>query len=199
MVVQAARTITDINRDFDEGLDNDPKLNYIWDDFSFPVNNLKINPSTSLPNFDQNEIEYLFDDSTIETVYGSQITSHRFKNNDSGTLKWRPHIHWVQTSTGDVKWQLQYKIWCANEIEPISYTTITTIGKEFTYTSGALHQISKFSEINAPSEATACIVKVKISRLGSDVQDTYVGDARFISFDFHVPIDQIGSRQEFIK
>jgi len=29
--------------------------------------------------------------------------------------------------------------------------------------------------------------------------DTYPVDARFLSFDFHVQIDSLGSRQEFIK
>jgi len=29
--------------------------------------------------------------------------------------------------------------------------------------------------------------------------DTYLVDARFLSFDFHVQIDSLGSRQKFIK
>ena len=46
--------------------------------------------------------------------------------------------------------------------------------------------------------STAIHAKIRISRLGGNAADTYVGDARFLGFDFHVPVDQLGSRQEFI-
>jgi len=193
------KTGTEVDEDLLEGLDNKPKSNYVWDDFSFPVNNLRVNPVTSKPDYNQDEIEFLFDDSTTETVSGSRITSHKFKTGVSG-LEWRPHVHWIQESSGDVVWQLQYKIHCIGDDEPSWSSPITTTAKSRPYVSGALHQISSFAPIDVSSiDTTACIVKVRVSRLGGDAADTYVGDARFDSFDFHVPIDQMGSRQEFIK
>lgn len=198
MVVQANKTITEINRDFSEGLDNQPKENYVWDDWSFPTSNLKISPVTSKPDYDQTEDEYLFDDSTNETVIGSGITSHKFKLGESG-MTWRPHIHWMQEGSGRVLWQLRYKIIPANTLES-GWITIQSTTDEFTYTSGSLHQITIFPYIDTSTfTSTAFQVKVEITRLASDLLDTYVGDARFMAFDIHVPIDQIGSRQEFIK
>jgi len=195
---QVDKTTVEIQRDLDEGLDNQPKETYGWDDFAFPVNGLRVNPTTSKPDYDSTEGEFLFDDSSIEIVVGKQITQHRFK---TGTgVEWRPHVHWLQESAGDVKWQLDYKIDPANTAEG-SYTSITTTTAEFTYSSGVLHQISVFPVIDMSSyDTTAAVVTIRLSRVGNDVADTYTGDVRFQSFDFHVPIDQrSGSRQEFIK
>lgn len=189
----------DVDRDMKEGLDNQPKQSAVYDDFSFPVSNLRVNWVTSKPDYDQNEIEYLFASNTTETVVGAQITKHSFKSGGEGNM-WFPHIHWGQATAGVVKWQLEYKIWCANTTEPGSYTVITTTDSEFPYTSGVLHQVSSFTPIDLSIiDTTVCIVKVKVSRLGGDAEDTYPADARFQSFDFHVLIDQLGSRQEFIK
>lgn len=189
----------EVQTDINEGLDNQPKDNFVWDDFAFSVSNLRVNPVTSKPDYDQNENEYLFDANSTETVVGSGITSHKYKLGVPG-MTWRPHIHWVQEAVGKVQWQLEYKLWPANELEPASYTTLQIDKSEFTYTAGALHQIDIFPYIDMSAfNSTAIMVKFKVSRLGGDVQDTYPGDARLLSFDIHVPIDQLGSRQEFIK
>ena len=172
--------------------------NYPWDDFDFSVSNLRVNPVTSKPDYDQNEGEYLFDDSTTETVVGSRISRHEFAQDQE---EWRPHVHWVQNASGNVVWQLEYKIWPSNTIEPVSYTSISAFTPEFTYSSGSLHQITSLPVVDVTpySNNTAMMVKVKVSRLGGDTNDTMSGDARFLGFDFHVQIDALGSRQEFIK
>jgi len=199
MAIILNKLATEIDRDFLEGLDNQPKESFVFDDFSFPVSNLKVNPATSKPDFNQNEIEYLFDGATTETVTGAAITSHGFKKGVEG-LEWYPHIHWMQERAGTVVWELTYKIHCIGGEEPIWSTPITTTTVSETYTSGTIHQISIFDPIDVSEiDTTACIVKVKVSRLGADVNDTYAGDVRFNAFDFHVPIDQLGSRQEYIK
>lgn len=170
----------------------------VWDDFSFPVTNLKINPATSKPDYDQDENEFLFDANSTERVVGSAITSHKFKLGFEG-MTWRPHIHWIQENAGRVLWQLEYKIWAANTLEPI-WTTILSTDDLFSYNSSSLHQITIFPYIDASTfNSTAYIVKVRVSRLGDHILDTYSGDARFEAFDIHVPIDSVGSKQVFNK
>lgn len=171
--------------------------NYPWDDFSFPVSGLRINPATSKPDYDYNEGEYLFDASSTETVVGANISRHEFAQDQ---LVWKPHVHWAQNAVGNVVWQLQYKIWAANTAEP-AYTTISSFTPEFTYTSGTIHQITSLPDVDVTPYAsyTALMVKVKVSRLGANASDTKAGDARFLGFDFHVQIDSFGSRQEFDK
>lgn len=170
--------------------------NDTWDDFDFGVANLRINPATSKPDFDQDEAEYLFSANSTETVIGDKVTKHSYKIN---ALAWKPHVHWVQENSGNVLWQLEYKIWPANELEP-SWVTLQTIDKEFSYTSGSLHQISSFPDIDMSSYSSIAMhVKVRISRIGGDGSDTYTGDTRFLGFDFHVPVDMFGSREVFVK
>lgn len=193
------KTGAQVDTDLKEGLDNQPKENYVWDDWSFNVNNVVINPSTSKPDYDQIEIAYLFDDSSTETVYGTGISSHMFKLGDVG-MTWRPHVHWIQKAAGTVLWELEYRLTPANSQESGIWTTLNSTTDEFTYTSGQLHQITIFPYIDASGfDSTAFIIDFRLSRLGGNVGDTYVGDAFFKSFDIHVPIDQLGSRQEFIK
>jgi len=193
-----SKNAAQINQSLLETLDNQPHETFGWDDFDFSVNNLRINPSTSKPDFNYNEAEYLFDAASTETVVGAKISKHAYKTQ---AAEWRPHIHWAQSNAGVVKWQLEYKIWAANTAEPASFSTIVATVPEFAYTTGTIHQITEFSPVNMSSYTSAALyVKVKISRLGGDVADTYTGDARFMGFDFHVPIDQPrGSRDEFTK
>jgi len=184
-------------------LDTRPQIKFGYDDFDFNINNLRINPATFKPDYDYDNGEYLFDASTTETVIGTKITKHEFKvgNGVAGSNTWYPHVHWVQSDSGNVVWGLQYKMWQASDLEPEWSSVIKTTAKDFTYTSGAIHQISPFTPIDMGLiTSTAVHVKVRVSRIGNDALDTYTGDARFLGFDFHVPINQIfGSRQEYIK
>lgn len=193
------KSTEEIQRDMNEGLDNQPKSEYVWDDWSFDVNSVKINNNTSKPDYDQDEVAYIFDDSTTETVYGTGISRHEFKLGEAG-MTWRPHVHWIQKAAGVVLWELQYRFTPANSQESGVWTTLNSTTDEFEYTSGQLHQITIFPYIDASSfNSTAFILDFRLSRLGGNAGDTYVGDAFFKSFDIHVPIDQLGSRQEFIK
>lgn len=195
---QLTKTTAEVQQALDEQLDGTPAGTFVWDDFPFSVTNTRVNPTTSKPDYDFTNGEYLFDAASTETIIGSNITKHKFKKGVSG-LEWRPHIHWAQSAAGTVVWQLEYQLWNIRETEP-SFTTIQSNGVVETYSSGTIHQISTFPAIDVSSiDTTACIVTIRVSRLGADASDTYAVDARFKGFDFHVPIDQIGSRQEFIK
>lgn len=167
-----------------------------WDDFYFNATNLRINPSTSKPDFDYLTGRYLFDGSSTETVVGQKITEHRFKINSA---EWHPHIHWVQAAAGNVVWQLEYQIWPAGQTEP-AFTTILSNAVVFAYTSGTIHQISTFPAIDMSAlSSVAAQVTVRVSRLGANAGDTYSGDAAFFGFDFHVPVDAFGSKNELTK
>lgn len=192
-------TGAEIDKGINEELNNQPKQNYVWDDWSFNVNNVRINAVTSKPDFDQDEISFTFDDSSTETVFGTGISSHTFKLGEAG-MTWRPHVHWIQKASGTVLWELQYRLTPAESQESGIWTTLNSTIDEFVYTTGQLHQITIFPYIDASGfNSTAFILDFKLSRLGGNIGDTYVGDAFFKSFDIHVPIDQLGSRQEFIK
>lgn len=192
-------TSSELNIDVEEGHDNQPKVNIVYDDYDFPVSNLT-QQAGGKPDKDYNEDEWLFDDGGTETVVGSKITKHSYQidlKEGQTELLWYPHIHWMQDGVNEPAWQLRYKLCPAGQAEG-SWVTISGSIPEFTYVSGSLHQISVLPTINVTGLLnTAVEVKVQVSRLGAS--DSYAGDARFMGFDFHVPIDQLGSRTEFIK
>lgn len=197
-IKKLSQTFTKVQEAITQILDGVPSETDGYDDFAFSVSSLS--KKGDKPEHDLDEDEWLFADNSTESLIGSKISEHRFKLGP-GTI-WYPHIHWAQESAGNVVWQLAYKIWAADTLEP-AWVTIDTIGRtpEFTYVNGVLHQIIEFPEIDmAAYTSSALEVKVQISRLGDDDADTYSGDARFMGFDFHVPINQPrGSRQVFIK
>lgn len=178
---------------------NDTSEIYGWDDFAFSVNNLRINPVTSKPDYDFTRGEYLFDKDVNEGITGSNITRHEFRTGISGIF-WHPHIHCAISDTGHVVWMLRYKIWSVNNQEP-DYDTLYAMNPEFIWSSGVIHNIYAFDSIDVSGiNSTACVVDVKIDRIANSPSDTYNHDVRFKQFDFHVQINQSrGSRKEYIK
>lgn len=176
-----------------------------YDDFDFAVSNLT-QQAGGKPDKDYDEDEWLFDDGSTETVVGSKITSHKFqieltaKQIAEGVtqLLWYPHVHWMQEGANEPAWGLRYKMIPAGELEG-AWVDISGTSPEFPYVSGALHQISVLPTVDVTDFLnTAVEVKVQIRRDGAS--DSYVGDARFMGFDFHVPEDQErGSLTEFKK
>lgn len=179
---------------------NDTAEIFGYDDFKFTVGNFRINPLTSKPDYEFNNNEYLFDKATKETISGSNITDHSFK--DGAGIIWYPHVHWTQTDTGKVVYRLKYKVYCGGEQEP-ALTVIDNVNLDdvFPYVSGEIHQISPLPPITLPTyNSTACRVIVNLTRVGDTLADTYDHDLRFGQFDFHVPKNQSrGSRTEFVK
>ncbi len=159
-----------------------------WEDMRFPLQSVVINPATSKPDFDFDEVEYLFDDAAVETVVGANQMSHTWKEGSLG----HPHVHWVQNAEGVVKWQLEYRFWNSGSVQP-DWTTIDTVDAVFPYVSGDLGQISVFPAIDMAGLKSSFNVKMRLSRLGDDEADTMVGDAKFNEFDIHYQMDSWGS------
>lgn len=166
-----------------------------WTDLRFPVQAVRINPVVNKPDVDYDTVEVLFDDTDIETVVSIGQMDHSWK---AGSELF-PHVHWIQDSAGAVVWQLEYKIWNNNELEPAGWTTLTTEEVAFAYASGNLAQISIFPAIPGTDLEVSFLMKLKVSRLGSDGADTKVGDAKFIEFDIHFEMDSWGSGHPFEK
>ena len=165
-----------------------------WEDMRFPAQGVKVNPVTSKPDFDFTEVEFLFDDAATETVVGVNQASHKMK---LGSLMY-PHVHWVQSAEGVVKWQLEHRLWSNGALQP-DWTTIETVAAAFAYVSGDLGQISAFPAISTEGLGTSFNVKMRLSRLGADGADTMVGDAKFHEFDLHYQLDSWGSGEAYQK
>jgi hypothetical protein len=166
----------------------------VWDDLTFPVANTKINPATSKPDEDLNDVLYLFDDASIETIRGSGQSSHSQKNNTGLYC----HVHWIQSASGIVTWNLNYSIGNLGTTTQTWYQMNST-GNITGYTTGNLQQLSYFNITAINVTGVSAIFRFKLSRLGTATTDTMVGDAKFESFDCHYEKNSLGSSSEYVK
>lgn len=164
----------------------------VWDDIRVASTSTKIG-ANSKPDFDFVNVGLLFPagDET-EKVYSNIQLPHRRK---SGSMIY-PHIHYVQDEAEFPVFKLDYR-WHQNGSDVVSdYTTITTTGGVFEYTSGSMLQILTFPPISAPEGDTiSSMLDIIIYR----TTDSVIGDVLFKEFDIHIEIDSEGSALEFTK
>jgi len=168
-----------------------------WDDLRFPASGLNAPGPTAAPDTDSDTGLLLFDDGSTEVMSGVAQMPHAWAE---GT-EIRPHVHWIQSATGNVLWQLEYRLIQAyNGTFPAAWTTISNATAVGTYPgSGDYINITAFPAIDMSGFRISSMVIFKLSRVGGDASDTMTGDAALLEFDIHYQINAFGSRQEFIK
>lgn len=170
-----------------------------WDDLRFPATAINPHGTSSDPSFDVSNIGYTFTNGSTNVLYIVGQFPHKWLGGSIIV----PHVHWTQSQSGTPKWQMKYK-WIANGYSiPTTFTTITTTVNEFSYSSGSIMQMSNFEEISPPfiadDKALSSVIKIELSRLGGDTEDTYDADLLFSEFDIHFQADTIGSFEQFKK
>lgn len=166
----------------------------VWDDLRIPATQFK-QGATSKPDFDFTNVGYLFDAGTNEEAY---ITCQMPHNWSEGT-NLKPHVHWVTTASGVVVWRLEYRWTNVGELIPGSFTATTASTPIFSWSTGSLHNITAFTDINGDSKTLSSMLQIKLTRLAEDGADTYGSDALALELDIHYQIDSIGSTQEYVK
>jgi hypothetical protein len=132
--------------------------------------------------------------------------SHRWK---LGSVVY-PHLHWVQTAAAMPNLLISYR-WNINgglNTYP-AWTPIVHSANAYTWSTGALNQITKFGSITPPTGAgLSDLLHIRIFRdvanestlFGGAEVDVDVQDNAFASsFDIHFEIDQAGSDEEYVK
>lgn len=169
-----------------------PKTNIVWDDEKVPSTRVRLG-ALNKPDFDYTNVGLLFpQNDTSEKIYINVQFQHKRKNGSNI----RPHIHFVQTSSSQPVFKIDYR-WYKNNGDPTgSFTTLTASTFAFTYTSGSILQIVSFPEIDGSAiDTVSSMMDIILYRDDNVVS----GDVLFKEFDIHYQIDQSGSRQEFIK
>ncbi len=168
----------------------------VWDDLRFPATQIRQNPATLLPNFDETNIGYLFDAGSTETLLIIAQMPHAWKLGSSIV----PHIHWMPTTTntGSVLWRMEYKWTNIFDTELASWSSPPDV---LTPADGIAfkHQLSSFGNISGTGKVLSSLLYIRISRIGGEGTDTYTGDALLKEFDIHYEMDTLGSKQEYIK
>jgi hypothetical protein len=175
-----------------EQLENQPMSDIIWDDLKAPVTAIR-QGNTTKPDFDVTNIGLLFpQNDATEIAYIIMQFPHNRKNGTSI----RPHIHFIQDAATDPVFKMDYRWYKNGDAVPASFTTATASSFAFTYTSGSILQIVSFPEIDGASiDSVSSIFECKLYRDDNVV----TGDVLVKEFDIHYQIDQLGSRDEFVK
>lgn len=181
-----------VEESIQEEYNNKEKANAVWDDLKFPATRVR-QGATAKPDFDITELGLLMpQNNPSEIAYIIGQFPHERKNGSSI----RPHIHWVQDQVGTPIFKMDYRWYKNGDPVPTVWTTLSTNGPVFPYTSGSIMQISAFPEIDGTLiDSVSSILDVRIYRDDNVV----TGDVLLKEFDIHYQIDQDGSRTEFTK
>lgn len=167
-----------------------------WDDLRFPVQNLRINPATTKPDYDQDLVAYLFDAATTETVSGALQLPHDW---NVGT-ELKPHVHWYKTTAaaGAVYWQLEYKWHRIGQVVDAEWTTLfSAVAAVSDGNTANQHAITALGAIPAANNRVSDMIIFKVSRVGGNAADTYAADVGLLEFDVHYQRHGLGSEREF--
>jgi len=165
-----------------------------WDDMRAPAQAIN-GAGANAPDWSSTYVGWLFDDVVDETVQLALQMPHNWKQ--GSTIY--PHIHWMpmNTNSGNVVWEMNYKWTNVGEVEGTSFTTDTvTVAAGGT---ARMHKISAFSAIDGTGMTLSSMFSVQLSRLGSDGSDTFNTDTLLKEFDIHYEIDGFGSEEEYEK
>jgi len=185
------KTGAEVDRDMKEGLDNQPKVNVVWDDLKAPATVLR-QGATTKPDFDATNMGLLFpQNDPAEIAYSILQFPHAYK--EGSNIK--PHIHFTQSVADEPVFKIDYRWYNVGDDAGGVFTTLTSNGFSQTWTSGDLANIATFPEIEGTSMKLSSIFEVRIYRDDNVVS----GDVLVKEFDIHYQIDSNGSRQEFVK
>lgn len=181
-----------IDTSVDEQYNDLPKTNIVWEDLRFPATTLRQGVTTK-PDFDATNLGLLFpQNDATEIAYLIAQLPHARKNGSNI----RPHVHFIQTSALEPVWKIDYRWYKNGEAPTGSFTTLICDSPVFAYTSGDMLQICAFDEIDGSGiDTVSSILDIKLYRDDNVVS----GDILLKEFDIHYQIDQLGSRQEFVK
>jgi len=139
---------------------------------------------------------HAFDAGTEEQVYFNTQLPHGWK---AGTAI-SPHVHWSpsNTNTGTVSWGLEYTVQNVDGTFPASVIVYANDAGSGTAKD---HQIAAFSDITMTGKTLSCMLVCRFFRDATGVggTDNYNADAWAHEFDFHIQMDALGSRQEYVK
>jgi len=169
-----------------------------WDDIRFPSTGL--NPPGPVNEPDRNTDTGLleFGASGTDTVAFTAQLPHSYKPESSLF----PHVHWMKSSSasGNVVWQLEYKLAPIGEVIDGSWTTLTSSSSSITDNNTAgEHLITPLGEIVGTGLGLSDMIVMKLSRLGDDGSDTYASECTLLEADLHYEQDIFGSFGEYTR
>lgn len=198
MPYQLEKTGAIVDTTLKEEYDNQPKVNYAWDDLvgSLIARRLESTQGTLNYNYAENSITMQsgggIGDTRDRLIFNLQ-KPHAMCDNCGMHL----HIHWEQVNSNKIEFTLQYRVQANGTTKTTAWTTVTANSDDnskFTYTSGTLNQITEIAIIDCTGTGISATVEFRLART-----DLTTGNIEATFVDAHVARDQLGSRLEYQK
>jgi len=176
----------------------------VWDDKEFPLGGQRINaPGGKITESTSNSIVYSTNCPLTDYVWMNIQQSHSKKLYTAVY----PHIHWLQQTSNEPNWLLEYRWQYQGAALTNTWTRSTISSHVFPYVAGStMNQVSNFNIITPTSnEGLSDILQIKLKRDSANASsnfattDAYGKTAIAYSFDIHYERDSMGSRQAYVK
>lgn len=179
----------------------------VYEDKAYPLIGRRLSSNLGTADYDWDELAVEFaangDMSDVNDLVGLNAELPHQAKADG---KIYPHFHWWQTSANDVVFELDYRIQDNSEAKTTAWTRMYARANgdsTFTYSTGTLNQITRFNSANdgtgdyfidMTGVGISATLQFKMTRT-----DATAGTVSVMFFDFHYEIDDLGSRDEFVK
>lgn len=167
-----------------------------WNDVVVPATVTRINPTVARPvyNYDSLALEVIQDADSSDIMYYQIQMPHSVVY--STTAQCNPHFHYMQYAAADTTFSvvLMYRIRTIGGGQS-AWARLTPDDKtEFTYTSGAFHQICEFPYITLNNIAESSYIDFKLFRKdAAGLPATLL----MLGFDCHFNVCKLGSPEEY--
>ena len=170
----------------------------VWDDLRFPVSNIRV-PGTNPASWETfngfQVLGFAAEAVNEEQVFFLAQIPHGYKYGTDLEF----HVHWVPETADSavVRWGLEYE-W-ANINGVFTGETTTIYGNETINDNAGKHILTDLGSITNSGHTLSSMLMCRLFRNSSSETDTFDDFAYLLEADFHYQIDQIGSRQEYVK
>jgi len=150
--------------------------------------------STSLPNFDYDEVAYMFPQNDPDEILYFQVQlPHRWKEGS----RLYPHVHYRQADASTAPtYKLDYKIASIGGSFNNAWQTYTMDTSVAAWIDSSTHQLNRGDGgVDASTYTKSAIILCKLYR----DDNTVTGDVPTYQFDIHFEVDGLGSETEFTK
>ena len=150
-----------------------------YEDLRFPATPGLLNPAVAKPDYDYTNIGYLFDPTSLESIYIIAQMPHDWV---TGSTIY-PHVHWMPTTTntGNVFWAIEAKWTNINDTDAGSVSTYS--GLDAGDGTAYKHQYFELGlGIAGTGKTNSSIISIRVFRFANHASDTYTGDALLKEF-----------------
>lgn len=129
-----------------------------------------------------------------QIVFTAQLT-HRYKL--GSTLEFHCHNVAPDNNTGDVVWILTYSLADIGDDFPAETSVSKTCS--IAANSADKHLLFDLADLAVQSDGVSAVILCSLTREGTNIADDYDNDIYLTALDFHIEVDNIGSRTDSSK